>query len=404
MGSSGERGSGVGGLAGATEVPAATRSAAVIGLVRPSADSDPFALPIIPRSRLRCSQAFLPNCGILSTRLSTVSISPMQRATTITSTPGAFRAFKDAQGNWRWMTLTSNMWRDRDGEIIPAVAHEENVAHVESTKDMPELRLWHVPGSRVGVADWVDFAHGFLLHSGGFDKGMEDVAESLATCKEPLGVSHGFYYEKEEGSDTYTSYRDFEVSVLPLERAANPWTEFTADNMKEVAMGLSDERRGFLVEHTSEDVVTALEKLLEEKEQDLKDGKVDYKDVLVEAFEAAPAPDPKPAEGDGEAPKGIVAELAKITNLIGLQGKQVEELAAAAGEMGKAIKALQATDDAKIAAAIAPQRQPPPNGERPSESDKNEVDPKDKGIDPNEAGDGSKTPGAKALDQIARIL
>lgn len=322
--------------------------------------------------------------------------------------PGAFRAFKDALGNWRWMTITSNIWRDRDGEIIPGDAHEGAVSYAERTKDMPDLRLWHVPGSRVGVADWVDFAHGFVLHSGSFDKGMEDAAESLAASKEPLGVSHGFYHNKAEDSDTYPWYRDFEVSVLPLEKAANQWTEFTADNTKEVAMGLSDERRGFLVEHMGEGQVTALEKLLEEKEEDLKSGKVDFKEVLAAAIEATPAPDPKPAEGKdaGDGAKGVEAELAKITELIGAQGKQIEEMATAAGEMGTSIKELERTDDEKIAAKMAPQRQPPADGDKPSESKDNVVDPKDKGIDPAEALDSKeleKTPGGRALKQIAGV-
>jgi hypothetical protein len=329
-------------------------------------------------------------------------------ATIKEAAPGAFTAFKDALGNWRWITLTSNMWRDRDGEIIPAAAHEENVAHAESTKDMPELRLWHVPGSRVGVADWADFAHGFLLHSGGFDKGMEGVAESLAACKEPLGVSHGFYYEKDEGSDVYRSYRDFEVSVLPLEKAANQWTEFTADNTKEVAMGLTDERRGFLVEYMGETQVTALEKLLEEKEQDLKDGKVDFKEVLAEAIEASPSPDPKPADGDGEAPKGDDA-IGKLTALIEGQGTQLAEIATAQANQAEEIKALQRTDDEKIAAKMAPDRRPPANGERPSESDSTEIsaeEAKGHGADAKDALDPEglgKTPGGRGLKQILKI-
>ena len=324
--------------------------------------------------------------------------------------PGAFTAFKDAQGNWRWMTITSNIWRDRDGEIIPGDAHEGAVSYAERTKDMPDLRLWHVPGSRIGVADWVDFTHGFVLHSGSFDKGMEGAAASLAASKEPLGVSHGFYHNKDEDSDTYPWYRDFEVSVLPLEKAANQWTEFTADNTKEVAMGLSDERRGFLVEHIGEGRVTALEKLLEEKEEDLKSGKVDFKEVLAEAMEAAPAPDPKPAEGGGSGgTKGIEAELAKITELIGAQGKQIEEMATAAGEMGKDIKELERTDDEKIAAKMAPQRKPPADGETPTGSDGNvltEAELEAKGINPEEALDSEKlekTPGGRALKQIAGI-
>jgi hypothetical protein len=323
-------------------------------------------------------------------------------ATIKEAAPGAFSAFKDAQGNWRWMTLTSNMWRDRDGEIIPGAAHEDYVAYADRTKDMPELRLWHVPGSRVGRADWVDYAHGFVLHSGVFDKGMEDVAKSLVTANEPLGVSHGFYHNKDAESDTYPSYRDFEVSVLPLERAANQWTEFTADNTKEVVMGLSDERRGFLVEHIGEGRVTALEKLLEEKEEDLKSGAVDFKEVLAEAIKATPEGAAKPAEGEGDAPKDD--PIAKLAELVEAQGTQLTEIVTAQGDQGKAIKELQRTDDEKIAAAMSPDRKPPANGERPSEGKGNEISAekaKDKGADPAEELEIPDTPGGRALKQLS---
>ena len=320
------------------------------------------------------------------------------------ASPGAFTAFKDAQGNWRYLLVSTNMWRDRDGEILPSVAHEGYVAYTDRTKDMPDLRLWHVPGSRVGKADWIDYAHGFVLQSGVFDKGMEDVAESLS--KEAQGVSHGFFHDKDDESDIYPWYRDFEASTLPLEKAANEWTEFSAENVKEVIMGLSDEKRAYLVEHMGEPRVAAIEKVLEEKEEALKSGEIDFKEVLAEAIEAAPAPDAKPAEGkgDGEPKSDAAAALgAKINELFeGLSGK-VDEIAAAQGEQGEQIKALKASDDEKIAALMHPSRQPPAAGERPTEGKDNEVDPKDKGINPNEADDGPKTPGEKALKQIARI-
>lgn len=313
---------------------------------------------------------------------------------------GAFRAFKDAKGNWRWMTLTSNIWRDRDGEILSGAAHEANVAYTDRTKEMPDLRLWHVPGSRVGVADWIDFAHGFLLHSGTFDKGMEDVAESLS--KEAQGVSHGFYHDKNEESDVYPWYRDFEASILPPNRAANEWTEFTADNTKEVVMGLSEDKRAYLVEHMGEERVVAIEKGLEEKEAELKAGSIDFKEVLAQAIEATPEGGAKPADGDkgGESDSG-----AKLLEALTKLSDQVEGIAKAQGEQATEIKALQATDDAKIAAKMEPARQPPADGKRPSEDTGNELSIEDakaqgaeEAIDPESLPD---TPGGRALKQIA---
>jgi hypothetical protein len=179
-------------------------------------------------------------------------------------------------------------------------------------------------------------------------------------------------------------------------------------------MGLSDERRGFLVEHIGEGRVTALEKLLEEKEEDLKSGKVDFKEVLAEVIEATPEGGAKAAEGDaGGEPDGVAdglpAEIAKLTALVEAQGKQLAEIVTGQGDQATAIKALQRTDDEKIAEKMAPERKPPANGERPTDSEGNEISAeaaKDKGADPNQAIDPEdleKTPGGKALKQILHI-
>lgn len=56
-------------------------------------------------------------------------------------------------------------------------------------------------------------------------------------------------------------------------------------------MPLTRERRAYLVHHVGEERVAALEKGLEEKEEALKAGDVDFKEVLASCIDCEPADD-----------------------------------------------------------------------------------------------------------------
>lgn len=193
---------------------------------------------------------------------------------------GAFAAFKDVNGQWRWAATWSNNFYDRDGEVFPESAHKEYEQYVDETKDYPELWLWHTPGSKSGRADMIAYDEGFCLALGTFDADKGDIAESLSRAKD-LGVSHGYTYSPlEVRNGVYLRYRTFEISPLPGHKAANLGTSFAA--MKEAPM-LTAEKRDWLVKTIGEERAAAIEENSRRMKKELTDRGVSFKE-FVEAL------------------------------------------------------------------------------------------------------------------------
>jgi hypothetical protein len=230
------------------------------------------------------------------------------------------------------------------------------------------------------------------MASGTFDKDMKDVAEKLASDPD-LGVSHGYNYhysDKEKGIIDW--YRTFEISPLPKEAAANPYTGI--EIIRQEAKDMNANKRAFLVDKLGEDRVKELESRPAELEKSLKDQGIEYKEVdalpEVNSKEIPFPDDPYLASGDRVVAVKQVAEAAvkaltesnafKALNAALTDAKtKSEQLESTIIEMGKTIKELQKTDDEKIAAAIAPKSTP--GLKRASESKDNLVDPeKDKAL------------------------
>lgn len=330
-----------------------------------------------------------------------------------------FLVTKDIQGDWRWLALFSNKFEDREGEIFSEDAHKEYEAWVDQTKNYPELRMWHVPGTDVGMADLVTYADGFQIAAGSFYKETKEVAESLAKTK-GLAVSHGYEYRNDDlGSDgVYQRYRTFEISVLPGERAANPWTAFTLEQLQqEVAMGLAKEKRDFLVEHFGEERVGKLEGILPQLSKDLEEAGIGWKD-LAEVM-TDPVTDEKPAEEETPAattedpkpaatPEAAASEAEVVAKAI---GDAVKEALAPVGqqisELQAAVKDLQLSDDEKIAAIRSPRTTLGNGASRPSESDATKIKGDTKGLEPDPLDEDSRQDNsstAKARELVDTLL
>lgn len=127
-----------------------------------------------------------------------------------------FRVWKQKDGTYRWLAVYSNNFRDDDNppEIISRKSHKTFVEMVDkSIVPFPELWLWHIPGTRVGQADMVDFTtEGFAVASGTFDPGREKVAQSLAKMTDQ-GVSHGMLPHLMKRNADDPSIIDFHVTT-----------------------------------------------------------------------------------------------------------------------------------------------------------------------------------------------
>lgn len=195
---------------------------------------------------------------------------------------GGLLVVKQSDGRLRWFARYSNAWEDRDKEIVTEASHREYIDWVYANKAFPELWLWHTKGTRFGEADWLDFSSGFAHASGLVDKGKEHVAYRLAELlkAKDLGVSHGFVAS--QNGKYIERYRTFEITVLPIQRAAVWTTDFNLVGLlvdKENSMAFTEERRKYLVDVLGEDAVKSLEEGTDTMAKQLKELGVEYKEA-----------------------------------------------------------------------------------------------------------------------------
>lgn len=181
--------------------------------------------------------------------------------------PGTFQSFRDADGRLRFLTVYTNCFEDSYKTKFSYRAHEEFVEYCDGEQVYPELWLWHTPGTRLGVADYLALtSEGFMVASGVYDDGLEPVVERLEAMG-PLDVSHGFDYKTLggiRGGVVQPGYRSFEISILPLGKAANKVGTGFVPNVEETTM-FTAEKREFLTKIVGDALaVEKLEKSLEE--------------------------------------------------------------------------------------------------------------------------------------------
>lgn len=272
---------------------------------------------------------------------------------TETEAPSPFVLYKDADGNVRWFAWASNKWRDRDNppEILSDKAHQDYVAYVDRTGDYPEAWLWHTPGSKWGKADWMDYDNGFLLVSGTVDPGMEHVADSLARDKD-LGVSHGFHYRHSDVKQGIIGwYRSFEVSPLPVEAAANPWTSLEVLQKELEETSMNAKKREFLVGHLGEEETARLETNTAELKAALEKKGVEWKEVPEDDAQVLVIGDTQAKEIAtlaGKAAAEALVETPAFKSMVTAPETFATELKGITDR----ITELEKGDDEKIAAAI----------------------------------------------------
>jgi len=281
-----------------------------------------------------------------------------------------FTLWKDTDtGAYRWLAVYSNKWRDEDNppEILTSQAHRDFVEAVDKGDwPQPEAWLWHVPGTRFGVADWVAYDEsGFALASGTIDEGQESIAEFLA-AQEDLSMSHGMPVKEierdTEDSTIITRYRTMEISPLPREAAANKYGT-AIELIREVKMAIPDNKRTFLADAMGEKGLQDLEEKLAAKAKELEELEIQSKeeDVQEEEVEEMVAEEAEPKEEtppEEPAPNYVTAE--EVAEAVGAYLKPVfEQIQALSGlgeaveELGKEIKALKKDDEEKVKETLA---------------------------------------------------
>lgn len=263
---------------------------------------------------------------------------------------------KGGDGNWRWVGWVSNNFIDWDGDIITEAAHKEYVEWWEKNRDVsPVFVSWHTPGTgRTAPVDFVTYENGFLVMSGPLTE-AEATLLLKAQQTTDLGMSHGTFVFERDPNDprAITKYRMYEVSDLPLENAANPFTDFQTitkevGNMDKLVyltniMG-SKEKAALFLEKTGM------------KQKELQEvGITSKEEKPVEEVVPVPAPVvPAPAPVMDE--KQLIDRVLKELDINGLNEfvTQAREAMEKVPVLESLIKELQGTQEEKLAEKLTP--------------------------------------------------
>ena len=293
--------------------------------------------------------------------------------------------WKERGGAMRWLGTHTNHYIDRDNppDILSAEAHQRFADRVAKGIDpAPELWIWHAPAP-VGEADYLAWDdRGFLISSGTVFPEWEPAVKAITESGEVLGMSHGMPLEsiRRDPNDprVILDYRSKEISILPLDKAANLLTTFATEEAME--KGLRSDQRQRLVGMMGEDGVKQLESEIERKAKTASAKGLESKETTpstssgqaaavadgeTDAFDETPAETPvaevkagkpaaKPAtEEDADAPlsRGEIVEAiaAAMESVTAAFGKSINELAVSVEELQKQVS----TQNKEMAAQVA---------------------------------------------------
>jgi len=135
------------------------------------------------------------------------------------------RVFKATTGDYRWVGVSSSAFEDRTGETVATKAIDYSIKAAKG--DYGELRLYHLPGTRVGTCDNSLRVGMFLIESGTFDNTdmAVQVRSTVNADPEKYGLSIGFKYRPGDLVDgCYEKIKIFERSIVEEPDAAALFT------------------------------------------------------------------------------------------------------------------------------------------------------------------------------------
>lgn len=251
---------------------------------------------------------------------------------------------KEVGGVYYWTGHPSTNARDRAGEIVSAKALRDDVADTSPRDNPAPLRYGHLK-VRIGPEpDWRGVVRGVLVEAGHFDDTplAKGIARYLIAHPEGLdgtgwGMSIGFRGAV-DAEGVFHRVRIHERSVLPLSRAANPYTSFTAG--------------GTSMKDLDKAALTELNKILDGGDQDA----LDALKAQIAAWEQAKALDESDVQRKDAAPDEPAAEEVKAETPV------VEAVA-------------ETTPEPEVEKKAKPKSKFPPDDEPDDDEDEDEEEP-----------------------------
>jgi hypothetical protein len=206
--------------------------------------------------------------------------------------PDRFFVYKQADGLYRWASISSVAVKDKEFEIVTEKAQDDAIQHANDTGEFGELDLVHVAGTDVGDCDLMMRVGKRLIEGGTFRdtplargaiKGLEDDPDYW-------GTSIKFVYDpsKFDGEKYNGNIRIRKRTILPQEMAASFGTKLVAiGGEKPMNKEISDRARDTLqkLNVPEEDIDNLAEKQIEPEPNTVEKGD-----------EAATEPEPETVE------------------------------------------------------------------------------------------------------------
>lgn len=223
-----------------------------------------------------------------------------------------FSVFKQANGRYRWLLISSSAYRDRDQEIVSQKALMGAVAIGDRTGYRGPLRWWHVPGLDIGDCDFQAMHGRFLVESGTFRD--ERIGAAVARKAHALQASIAFTHPPSDpdARGVFHHIAIFERSLTPYGRAANPLTRLAVKKDR----SMDNVKREALKQLLGDD--TFLDQLLgaaDQTDKAMAAAGVEFKSADPEPVaEKAPPPEPEmeSVEDTDEVPLLTTKEIAMI--------------------------------------------------------------------------------------------
>lgn len=243
-----------------------------------------------------------------------------------------FSGFKALPGG-KWVGWWTNAFKDREEELFYTQSIEEFIDWWDKSNEPLPLRWWHVPHD-LGATEWVGLGGRIAMAAGTLTKEGQVFADYYEAHPEvDVGMSHGFKWDMRlvDGEGGYMWFRTQELSFLPRDKAANPFTMFGGT--------MRDDKKEALAEIIGAEEAEKWVQETEEKSKEIEDSGVRFKEVEEPKKEEQPVAEKEEEVEEPQLTRMVMDEAV----LDGIADKVVERLGPV---LGKVAEAFQPVSDA----------------------------------------------------------
>jgi hypothetical protein len=143
-----------------------------------------------------------------------------------------FSVYKQDDGTWRWVSISSVAVKDKEFEIVTEKARDDAIQHAIDTGEFGEIDLVHVDGTDVGKCDLMMGVGNRLVEGGTFDDTeiARGAIKAIRDDPDHWGISIRFVFDpsKFDGEKYNGNIRIKKRTILPQEMAASFGTRLVA--------------------------------------------------------------------------------------------------------------------------------------------------------------------------------